>query len=153
MRPIGRFIYFIAWPVWVVYFKITPPRSKVFVTLKGKALLVKGWLGSNYWSLPGGGSHRGEDPKEAARRELLEEVGIDASVDDLVLLGKDRFYRNAILSDVVFFKLNLSSQPKIKLQKLEISDYIWVDINKLDEYKLTLQTRRALNLFESKLSQ
>ena len=36
-----------------------------------------------YWHLVSGALEEGEGPADAARRELVEEVGLDASVDDL----------------------------------------------------------------------
>lgn len=34
--------------------------------------------GPEYWTLPGGGLEAGEDPEEAVRREVAEEVGLRA---------------------------------------------------------------------------
>lgn len=36
------------------------------------------------WTMPGGGLEAGEDPEDAARREVKEETGYDAAVGDLL---------------------------------------------------------------------
>ncbi|WP_240623787.1 NUDIX hydrolase [Tsuneonella suprasediminis] len=43
----------------------------------GRLLLVRHSYGSGAWSLPGGGMSHDEDPLDAARREMAEELGID----------------------------------------------------------------------------
>jgi len=51
------------------------------VTEGGGVVLVRQWrqpVGGFTLELPGGGVERGEDPREAVRRELLEETGYEA---------------------------------------------------------------------------
>jgi 8-oxo-dGTP pyrophosphatase MutT (NUDIX family) len=51
------------------------------VTEDGGVVLVRQWrqpVGGFTLELPGGGVERGEDPREAVRRELLEETGYEA---------------------------------------------------------------------------
>ena len=51
------------------------------VTEQGNVVLVRQWrqpVGGFTLELPGGGVERGEDPREAVRRELLEETGYEA---------------------------------------------------------------------------
>ena len=38
-----------------------------------------------YWNLPGGGVEAGEDPKEACRREVMEELGLDLEIGRLLV--------------------------------------------------------------------
>ncbi len=61
------------------------------VTEEGGVLLVRQWrqpVGAFTLELPGGGVEGGEDPLEAARRELFEETGYRA--EDLSLLSSLR---------------------------------------------------------------
>jgi 8-oxo-dGTP diphosphatase len=44
----------------------------------GRVLLVRHTYGPHNWELPGGGGEDGEDPASTARRELLEETGLDS---------------------------------------------------------------------------
>ncbi len=51
--------------------------SVVITNLGGDVLLLRHSYGPDVWSLPGGGLNPGEDPIEAARREVREELGIE----------------------------------------------------------------------------
>jgi len=48
----------------------------VITNLAGDILLLRHSYGPPVWSLPGGGVEPGEDPEDAARREVFEELGI-----------------------------------------------------------------------------
>ncbi len=47
-------------------------------------LLVRHTYGRLNWELPGGGSNPGEAPDDTARRELLEETGLEPAIDRLI---------------------------------------------------------------------
>ncbi|MBI1402225.1 MAG: NUDIX domain-containing protein [Porphyrobacter sp.] len=51
--------------------------SVIVTNLAGDVLLLRHSYGPDVWGLPGGGLRAGEDPAEAARREVREELGID----------------------------------------------------------------------------
>ncbi len=51
--------------------------SVIITNLAGDVLLLKHSYGPDVWSLPGGGLGKGEDPLDAARREVREELGVD----------------------------------------------------------------------------
>jgi 8-oxo-dGTP diphosphatase len=47
-------------------------------------LIQRDWNGQRYFVFPGGGVEDGETPEEAARREAMEELGLDVEVGALV---------------------------------------------------------------------
>lgn len=51
--------------------------SVIVTNLGGDVLLLKHSYGPAVWSLPGGGLGKGEDPADAARREVREELGVE----------------------------------------------------------------------------
>ena len=58
----------------------------VFVVAEGRLLLVKRRMNParGKWSLPAGFVDQGEDPRDVARRETLEETGLTVDVNGLI---------------------------------------------------------------------
>lgn len=120
----GRLLFWTAWPALFVWLYFTT-RTRVLVIVGDQILIVKGWLSSGKWGLPGGGVHIGEDPEVAALRELREETGIT------VKKGKLRFLRKAAAKDdhrlkyqYHAFSLELPKKPPLKRQ-LELTHLEW----------------------------
>ncbi len=84
----------------------------------GRDLLL---LRSSYrsqWNFPGGGVRDGEAPEAAARRELLEEIGL--SVASLHPAGVTSGIYDCRPDRVHFFELRLDSLPELRLDNREV---------------------------------
>jgi 8-oxo-dGTP pyrophosphatase MutT (NUDIX family) len=75
IQPDGR-------PGRYTYLEVGTPIVAVVALEDSYVYLVRQWRyawGHNSWELPSGGAEPGESPETAARRELAEEAGLDAS--------------------------------------------------------------------------
>jgi len=88
------------------------------------------------WSMPQGGVEEGEEPLQAAKRELFEETGIKA--DEVDWIGESNWYivkvpeqmRQGIYNKFNFqrykwYLTNAKVMPKITLAPEEYSAYKW----------------------------
>lgn len=81
---------------------------RVFVTRGDEVLLVRHTYREG-WFLPGGGIGRGETLEEAARRECLEETGIE--LGELRLFGVYANFAHRVSDHVVVFSAETSASP------------------------------------------
>lgn len=91
-----------------------------------KILLVKN-TNSRYWSFPKGHIEKGETEKQTAIREIKEETGLDVDIKNDFREISDYCPFGKIRKHVVFF-LAQAFTDDVKIQKEEISDYAWVDL-------------------------
>ncbi|QJT07238.1 NUDIX hydrolase [Streptomyces asoensis] len=127
--------------------RVLAGAAAIFRDTSGRVLLVE----PNYragWALPGGTieSDTGESPRQAARRETLEEIGLDRELGRLLavdwVLGPDRpplmayVYDGGVLGTVEF--------EAIELQETELLSWRLVPREELSDYLLGSLGRRVL---------
>jgi len=121
-----------AWRAMVAYRRLLRPRTEgacVLVWSGGGLLLVRHSYKPGY-GVPAGMIGRGEDPAEAAARELREEVGIEVSPDALRQAGRavSREYGNE--DHLHFFELRLDDEPAFRVDGREI---VWAGFHTREE--------------------
>lgn len=147
MRFIGRVVFYLAWPFWLVYFRVSNNRTRVVIIYENQVLLVKSWLGSGKWGLPGGGVKLREDIKQGAIREVNEETGVDISGYSLQELGTYEARARGFSYTLHMFLVQVPKRYKLKKQRLEISDATWCDLDKLADLKLDYDVTEAVTRY------
>lgn len=134
---LGRVITVILLPLIAIFFFVSRSRrSRIIVkNEKDEVLLVRSWLGSQEWNLPGGGIKFWENPRESAMRELEEETGItDVGLE---LLGEKQVrgmtgkYRAMVFQATAITKSEVATK---KFNRAEIIDIRWFPADKLPKH-------------------
>lgn len=82
------------------------------------------------WEFPGGKIEHGEDPREALRRELDEELGIDARVGEEVARLRHE-YRRGMAVELRFFNI---PEFEGEIENRIFRDVRWVNRTELPAY-------------------
>lgn len=101
------------------------------VLVEGGRVLVsqrkKGAHLEHLWEFPGGKVEHGEDPREALRRELVEELGVEADIGDVVEVTFHRYEEAAKSVLLLFFDATRrpgSPEPEAR----DVADFAWADL-------------------------
>lgn len=127
--PLWRLAYRVGFRAARLWWRLRRPAhdgAVVAVWCGGRVLVVQQSYRSNL-SWPGGGIHRGEDPREAARRELREELGLEVDPGGLVLardMAVDWDFRR---DRVRVFELRLDEEPVLRVDNREVVAARFVD--------------------------
>jgi 8-oxo-dGTP pyrophosphatase MutT (NUDIX family) len=143
-KKLGILSYWLSWPGLYLYLRFSR-RTRVVIVYKDKVLLVKGWLGSGKWILPGGGLHKKEQPAAGAAREVREETGIDISAEDLEYFGDAVYKNHGFRFRYYRFFVELSKTAALKPQKGEITEIAWVKMDTLSVKNTDVEALRCID--------
>lgn len=128
-EKIGIAAFWLSWPVLHIYLRLGT-RAKILVLCGDQVLVVKNWLFGGGWSLPGGGVRRGEEPLQAAIRELREETGL-VLAQRPKLLYEDVYRQYGIRFSYKCFAAQLEATPQPHVRRPELVSAEWRDRHEL----------------------
>lgn len=107
----------------------------VVVVQDDRILLIKRGSEPNkgLWAVPGGKVDLGETLREAARREVMEETGLDVEIGDVIWVGDSITTHGHIV--LIDFVGNVNGGELAASD--DADEAAWVAINEADTYPLT----------------
>lgn len=146
-KVIGRLGFWLAWPIFKLKLRTTT-RTRVIIQHHNQILVVKNWLGSGKWGLPGGGVKINEDSLTSALREVKEEVGFTLKRKDCNKLGNFEYESNGLTFVYSLYKVRINKVTDIKRQKLEITEAQWIDTELLSAENSASDVLQALKVIK-----
>ena len=99
------------------------------IIIKDNKVLLILQKSGNFWGFPKGHLEENETEIEAAKRETLEETGLEVILDDRKRYETNYIVRNEIDKTSVFYLAKVKS-GKIKKQEAEVEDIQWFEFDK-----------------------
>lgn len=121
---------------------------KVLLVRDGRLLIIRDAKDAEIWELPGGRLNEGEQPQDAARRECLEELGVDVSLSRLVYAETFVHSREQKCHLLLAYEARMQpSNQEILVPSKEIAEAKWVNSDEVNEYRMYDNCRRAVTAF------
>lgn len=145
---IGKVAFWVSCPAIWLYLRLGK-RTRILLIHGDEFLVLRSWLGSGQWGLPGGGLHRGEQSLDGLIREVREETGISLSRRQITLAYQVNPGKSGLKFSYDCYVCQLPEKPAITLQGNEISVFAWQPVDD-PELWLTKDTQDALSWWQNK---
>jgi 8-oxo-dGTP diphosphatase len=141
-----RILFRAGFQVALFYWHLRQPthQGALVAVWMGRRLLFVRQSYRRSLSFPGGGLRPGEPPREAARRELAEELALLVAPDALTQVYQVTGLFDGRRDTVYFFELRLAARPIIKPDNREIVHAQFIDEAEIAGFAITGPVARYL---------
>jgi len=121
----------------------------LIVNGKGEILLVRSYKWGTKYTVPGGHIELGERSETAVKREIKEEVGLEAEPVRLLLVQEAIYPADYIKHEHYIFLdyLCRTSSSEVKLDGKEIQEYVWITASDALQLDLESFTRNLVEAY------
>jgi len=130
-KTVGRLLFIATLPAICLF---ASKRERVRVMLvndNNETLLIKCSIGLQEWEFPGGGVKSSESLRQAAVRELREEVGIEVDERALIDLGQTKTRHRLAPFYIRTFRIQYTDAATVRKHSLEVSELQWFPLSSL----------------------
>jgi 8-oxo-dGTP diphosphatase len=138
--------YVCAYRLMRTYWTIRHPKTHgalVMLWNRGEVLLVRNSY-VRYYTLPGGYVHASETGRDAAQRELKEEVNLTVSAEQLESLLDENHDWEGKREHIEIFGVELDTRPTLQVDNREVIEASWFSPEHALELELFPPIRRIL---------
>ncbi len=129
-----------------------PTVGAIIFNPEGEILLARSHKWKDNYVIPGGHIELGEKIEDALRREIMEETGL--KIYDIHLVGLQQcIYEKDFHEKKHFIFIDFACKvdtTKVKLNE-EHQEYIWVNIDSIEQLPLEPFTRKLLKEYEASM--
>ena len=144
----GKAAFYLGWPILWLSMRWTR-RTRVIIHTDSEVLLVRGWLSSGRYALPGGGLRPNEPALAGAIREVKEETGLKLESDRMKLLAEGHTKGDGLTFKFIAFTYYLPTWQEPHPRRFELTAATWLPIKtalSLDD--ITEDTKRLLSSWQ-----
>ena len=123
----------------------------IFTDEQGRVLMVHTTY-KDYWDIPGGYVERGESPREAALREVREELGLSVVVDKLLAIDWAPSEAEGDKLLFLFAGPELPQDVAFEFSDGEIDEARYVPLDELPQYTIDRLARRLRSALAGKVA-
>ncbi len=128
LKALGIATFWLTWPgLWLIL--RWSHRTRLLLICGDEFLVLRGWLGSGEWGLPGGGLHRNENPVTGLLREVREETSIQLSPTQVTQAFEGIYRHKGLRFNFYVFIAELDQKPTVKPQPREIAEISWQQLH------------------------
>ena len=118
------------WSMRLTQTRFTVTAGALVFNDAGEVLLIKHrFRAGSGWGIPGGFLERGEQPEEALRRELREEVGLE--VEHVEIFGSRSFRKPRQVEILFLCRANAPEIATVKPRTIEVERAAWFSLQSL----------------------